>query len=68
MSSDSSDKLNFHAFLQVFPSVDSPSLTTAKLDKASGTLTPAATNVRPITVSGIPNVLPEKRKFEKLNT
>jgi len=35
-----------------------PSLTTAKLDRASGTLTPAATNVRPITVSGIPSVLP----------
>jgi len=33
-------------------------LTTAKLDKASGTLTPAAMNVSPITVSGTPKVLP----------
>lgn len=32
---------------------------TAMLDKASGTETPAATNVRPIRVSGIPMVLPE---------
>nr|CAD7198653.1 unnamed protein product [Timema douglasi] len=35
-----------------------PSLTTAKLERASGTLTPAATKVSPITVSGIPRVLP----------
>lgn len=31
---------------------------TAILDKASGTETPAATNVKPMTVSGIPMVLP----------
>lgn len=37
-----------------------PFLTTSKLDIASGTLTPAAKNVRPITVSGILNVKPEK--------
>ena len=36
-----------------------PSLMTAREDNASGTLTPAATNVRPMTVSGIPSVLPE---------
>lgn len=42
-----------------------PSLITAILDKASGTETPAATKVRPITVSGIPKVLPVKKKTEK---
>ena len=31
---------------------------TARDERASGTLTPAATNVRPITVSGIPTVKP----------
>lgn len=36
-----------------------PSLMTANEESASGTLTPAATNVRPITVSGMPKVLPE---------
>lgn len=30
------------------------------LDNASGTDTPAATKVNPMTVSGMPNVLPEK--------
>ena len=35
-----------------------PSLITANDERASGTLTPAATNVRPIIVSGIPRVLP----------
>ena len=35
-----------------------PSRTTAIPDSASGTLTPAAIKVRPITVSGIPNVKP----------
>ena len=35
-----------------------PSLTTAIPDRASGTLTPAAMKVRPMTVSGIPNVKP----------
>lgn len=38
-----------------------PSFITAILERASGTETPAATNVRPITVSGIPKVVPEKR-------
>lgn len=33
------------------------------LDKASGTETPAATNVKPITVSGIPIVLPLIQKI-----
>jgi hypothetical protein len=37
-----------------------PSFMTARDDKRSGTLTPAATNVRPITVSGIPTVKPGK--------
>lgn len=36
-----------------------PSLMTAMLLKASGTDTPAATKVNPITVSGIPSVLPK---------
>lgn len=44
-----------------------PSFITAILDKASGTETPAATNVNPITVSGIPKVLPEKKKIENIN-
>gem|GEM_PF-6033023 len=35
-----------------------PSLTTANDESASGTDTPAATNVSPITVSGTPSVLP----------
>ena len=35
-----------------------PSRTTAIPDSASGTLTPAAIKVRPITVSGIPKVKP----------
>lgn len=35
-----------------------PSFITAREDRASGTLTPAATNVRPMTVSGMPKVLP----------
>lgn len=53
----------------------SPSLITANDERASGTLTPAATNVRPIIVSGIPRVLPmeyrisamkrKKTKFKK---
>ena len=38
--------------------VSIPSLTTAIPDRASGTLTPAAMKVRPMTVSGIPNVKP----------
>ena len=41
-----------------------PSLITAREESASGTLTPAATKVKPITVSGIPSVLPKlKTKF-----
>ena len=35
-----------------------PSLATAKLVRMSGMLTPAATNVKPMTVSGIPIVNP----------
>jgi hypothetical protein len=35
-----------------------PSLQTAMPERASGTLTPAAMKVRPITVSGIPRVKP----------
>lgn len=38
--------------------IANPSLITAILLRASGTETPAATKVRPITVSGIPRVLP----------
>lgn len=44
-----------------------PSFTTERLDKASGTLTPAATNVRPITVSGIPSVLPVNSNLNYYN-
>ena len=36
----------------------SPSLTTAMPESASGTETPAAMNVRPITVSGMARVNP----------
>lgn len=36
---------------------------TAKLVSASGTLTPAATKVSPMTVSGMPRVLPENNKI-----
>ncbi len=35
-----------------------PSLTTAIPERASGTLTPAAMNVSPMTVSGMPSVNP----------
>ena len=38
--------------------MDIPSLTTAIPASASGTLTPAAINVKPMTVSGIMNVAP----------
>lgn len=44
-----------------------PSFTTERLDKASGTLTPAATNVKPITVSGIPSVFPVDDKLNYCN-
>ena len=42
-------------------SVYLPFLTTSKLAMASGTLTPAAMNDNPITVSGMPKVWPENR-------
>lgn len=45
-------------FIYKWPHYDSPSLITIKLAMASGTLAPAAMNVIPIRVSGIPNVKP----------
>lgn len=45
-----------------------PSLATKRLDIASGTLVPAAKNVRPITVSGMFNVKPEIQKTTKSHT
>lgn len=44
----------------------SPSLITANDERASGTLTPAATNVRPIIVSGIPRVLPMEYRISAM--
>lgn len=44
----------------------SPSLITANDERASGTLTPAATNVKPIIVSGIPRVLPMEYRISAI--
>lgn len=48
-----------HVFsLRTLQDVTYPSFMTAMLDRASGTDTPAATKVNPMSVSGTPRVLP----------